>query len=259
MDLDIFSKSFEKFGFFLAERLISCQHADRLRALVLKMASVEREQGQDYLYPHDPNKRTQRVWNLTNKHQSFRDLLELDVIHNGLSIIFARPTDHPLFFLSSFQANALFPGASAQKLHVDTPFPEPLPPWAARANTIWFLDDFTEDNGATEVVPKSHKFTKKPSSRDQIEALTRKITGPKGSVLFTHGNLWHRAGQNKSQLPRVAMLACFAASYMKEIASEEDQSLVVSQQIKDQASPRLKSILGIGHGIKTGAFFQHDT
>ena len=37
---------------------------------------------------------------------------------------------------------------------------------------------------------------------------------------------------NLSDKPRIGLLGSFAASYMKEIASEEDQSLVVSQEVK---------------------------
>ena len=54
------------------------------------------------------------------------------------------------------------------------------------------------------------------------------------------------------------MLCSFAASYMKEIASEEDQSLIISEEIKEHASDRLKAILGVGHGIKDGAFVSHE-
>ena len=53
-----------------------------------------------------------------------------------------------------------------------------------------------------------------------------------GSVLFTHGNLWHRAGTDNSEAPRIGLLCSFAASYMKEIASEEDQSLIISKKSK---------------------------
>ena len=45
---------------------------------------------------------------------------------------------------------------------------------------------------------------------------------------------------------------------MKEIASEEDQSLVISQEVKANASQRLSAILGLGHGIKEGAQISHD-
>ena len=45
---------------------------------------------------------------------------------------------------------------------------------------------------------------------------------------------------------------------MREIASEEDQSIVISQEVKANASQRLSAILGLGHGIKEGALTSHD-
>ena len=117
--------------------------------------------------------------------------------------------------------------------------------------------DFTLFNGATEVIPGSHKFDHKPTqAHHDIDATP--VTAPKGSIIFTHGNLWHRAGANKTRQPRVALLCSFAASFMKEIASEEDQSLVIGEDVKQGASDQLRAILGVGHGIKEGAFVQHE-
>ncbi len=79
--------------------------------------------------------------------------------------IFDRKTPHQKYFLSSFHANILGPGCPKQKLHIDTPVPEPLPDWPIKANSIWMLDDFTILNGATEVVPKSHKLKFKPKKK----------------------------------------------------------------------------------------------
>ena len=257
IDLEHFLLEFEDKGFYLAEGLIAREHAQELRDKILQMSAKESAAGQAYIYPHDPNAKTQRIWNLTNKHKCFRDLLEIDSLYDALNKIFQRPTEHPLFFLSSFQANILYPGACQQKLHIDTPFPEPLPPWPARVNSIWLLDSFDSENGATEVVPGTHKNAHKPSKEDNAEITTIPICGSAGSVLITHGNLWHRSGSNTSDQPRVALLACFAASYMREIANEEDLSLSVSREVKDSASPRLRSILGLGHGLKAGYDFQH--
>ena len=39
-----------------------------------------------------------------------------------------------------------------KKLHIDTQIPDPLPPWPIKANSIWMIDDFTEQNGSTEVI-----------------------------------------------------------------------------------------------------------
>jgi len=249
---------FETKGYTIWEGFISNSHACELRELVLDMAKFEQDSGDGYFYPFDREGLTQRVWNLTNKSMRFRELLEIEALSEMMDYIFQRPTHHQLFYLSSFQANILYPGAKSQKLHIDTPFPEPVPPWPAKANSIWLLDDFTEQNGATEVAPGSHRLDFKPTKEDDANREVIKVIAPMGSVLFTHGNLWHRAGANNSDAPRIGLLCSFAASYMKEIASEEDQSLIISDEIKDNASARLKAILGVGHGIKDGAFVNHE-
>ena len=249
--------SFNDDGYYVWREAISVERTQNLRELVLEMAAYEREIGEDYQYPFDPTGLTQRVWNLTNKNKKFTALLEIRTLAIMMDFIFKRPTSHQLYHLSSFQANILNPGASKQKLHIDTPFPEPIPPWPAKANSIWCLDDFTPFNGATEVIPGSHKFDHKPTqAHHDIDATP--VTAPKGSIIFTHGNLWHRAGANKTRQPRVALLCSFAASFMKEIASEEDQSLVIGEDVKQGASDQLRAILGVGHGIKEGAFVQHE-
>ncbi len=252
-------KCFDNDGYFIWKNFISLEQAAKLRSLVVDMAKFEQKVGNNYTYPFDPSGLTQRVWNLTNKSSEFRSLLEIDALYEFMNYVFRRPTHHQLFHLSSFQANILYPGAIRQKLHVDTPFPEPLPPWPAKANSIWLLDEFNETNGATEVVNGSHKNSHKPTKEHDQAIKFSKAIAPKGSVLFTHGNLWHRAGPNNSSQPRIALLCSFAASYMKEIASEEDQSLIISDSVKDRASDRLQAILGVGHGLKDGALVDHES
>ena len=255
---DLAKKEFDVNGFCVINGFISDKDSQELRELIVDMAEFEKNNGEGYFYPFDKDGLTQRVWNLTNKSSRFRELLVMDELSEIMNYIFRRPTSHQLFHLSSFQANILYPGASRQKLHVDTPFPEPLPPWPAKANSIWLLDDFTGDNGATEIVPGSHTKSLKPTKEDDKNLEYIKALAPKGSVLFTHGNLWHRAGANGSKRPRIGLLCSFAASYMREIASEEDQSMIILPEVKSDASKRLSAILGIGHGIKDGALVNHE-
>ena len=250
--------AFAKDGVYVWKNLLSAQKAEELRNLALDMAEFEQNVGDKYIYPFDPSGKTQRVWNLTNKSEEFRSLLEVDALNEMMNFIFSRPTKHQLFHLSSFQTNIIHPGAPKQKLHIDTPFPEPIPPWAAKANSIWMLNDFTETNGATEFVRGSHKSDKKPNQQDDQKLPLEIATGLQGSVLFTHGNLWHCAGANNSDEIRVGLLCSFAASYMKEIASEEDQSVIISEIVKEGLSEQLLSILGVGHGIKQGALVEHN-
>ena len=115
------------------------------------------------------------------------------------------------------------------------------------------LDDFNENNGATEVFPGSHKFRFKPKKKDDKNKKIKKCIGSAGSVIITHGALWHRAGSNNSTKNRLALLGSFAASYAKEIASEEDQSLIIDNFTLKKSSRFLKKILGVGQGIKKGS------
>ena len=250
--------AFDKDGYYIWKDFIPKKRAETLRELVIDMAAFEEKVGDSYDYPFDKEGKTQRIWNLTNKSAEFRDLLDMEQLTSMMNHIFKRPTQHHLFNLSSFQACLLKPGAKRQKLHLDTPFPEPIPPWAAKANGIWMLDEFTEANGSTEVVPGTHNCGKKPTADDDEKTQYVKATGTKGSVLFTHGNVWHRAGANNSGEIRVALFSSFAASFVREIASEEDHSIVVSEKVKNSASDNVKKLIGVGHGIRGGAFVEHE-
>ncbi len=250
---DSFKNEFSENGCVLIPNLISAEHVQLLRNKVLELAEHEASQSEADIYAFDKSGKTQRVWNLVNKHQIFRDLFDIDLIDDIMNWIFERKTTHQKYFLSSFQANVIHPGADKQRLHIDTPVPEPLPPWPIKANTIWLLDDFTETNGATEYLPGSHKYSYKPTDVHERESSLCKACGPAGSVLVIHGALWHRAGANVSFNPRIGLLCSYAASFAREIASEEDHSIVIDRNVIDNASTRLRTILGVGHGIKSGA------
>ncbi|SVC30151.1 uncharacterized protein METZ01_LOCUS283005, partial [marine metagenome] len=144
-------------------------------------------------------------------------------------------------------------GGVEQKLHVDTPIPEPYPPWIMQANTIWLLDDFTEYNGATWCLPGSHKLGTKPRAKDQSRRDLIQIQGKKGSVIVTHGFLWHKSGNNKTDKARICLLGAFAASYIRDISNEEEYLVVVDDKILDNSSETLKKLIGVGHGVHRGA------
>lgn len=240
-------------GFLIKSGVLSKRQLSDIKNVVHTLANNEAATANADFYRPDSTGKTQRVWNLTNKGTIFQKLLENEVIENFMEFIFDRNTHHQKYFLSSFQANILHPGCNRQRLHIDTPVPEPLPEWPIKANSIWMIDDFTDSNGATELCAGSHREKFKPNMTDDKEAITTKAIAPAGSVLFTHGALWHRAGANISKKSRVALLGSFAASYALEIAREEDQSVILNQQLVEKMSPKLKRIIGIGHGIKHGA------
>ena len=161
---------FNEMGFVVLKLDIDIQILKKAREMILDFAYIEEESGDSCFYENrnyeegnvqSPMKRLQRIWNILNKDKLFHHFPLSKVHKDGLNKIFYRKTNHNLYTISSYQANILYPGAPQQKIHLDTPVPEPLPIWPIKVTTVNLLDDFTEDNGATLVAPKSHKFLKR--------------------------------------------------------------------------------------------------
>lgn len=246
-------EDFEDNGFIILQGLLEDTEIYNLVATVDALAAEEEATGMSHVYGEN----LQRVWNLLNKHEIFHRLILSPQINAWMEKLFDRPTQYKKFFLSSFQANILAPGAKSQKVHIDTPLPDPLPPYILKANTIWLLDDFTALNGGTEVIPGSHRLKRRPrpdewSSTDGLV----KVIAPRGSILITHGALWHRSGTNASNHRRRVLLGSFAASYVREIASEEDIVRCLSSEVRDRIPDSLYELIGGFHGIKTGGAYQ---
>ena len=70
------------------------------------------------------------------------------------------------------------------------------------ANIMWMISDFTEQNGATVLVPKSHLSGAQPDGSLPHPVETVQAVGKKGTALNYDGRLWHAAGENISQKAR---------------------------------------------------------
>jgi ectoine hydroxylase-related dioxygenase (phytanoyl-CoA dioxygenase family) len=242
---------FQRNGFVILEDFLDALNIGKIQASISALAEIESKQGIADQY--GPS--LQRIWNLINKGFIFHELLLSPQIDLWMNKIFERDTTHRRYYLSSFQANILYSNAGAQILHTDTPVPDPIPPYPLKANTIWLIDDFTDNNGATEVIPGSHlrgyRPSRVPTPSDEEQLV--KVIAPKDSLLITHGALWHRSGANRSRGPRRALLGSFAASYLREMSSEEDMARVLSPAIRQTISPMLYDIIGGNHGLKPGS------
>jgi hypothetical protein len=241
---------FLEHGYVVLTGFMSHQEVKHVHAIIEFLCDYELSHQKAHCYGHQ----LQRVWNLLNKHRVFHDLILSPQISLWMNEIFARETQHQKFFLSSLQANVLKPGAQAQILHIDTPVPDPIPNYPLKANTIWLLDDFNEHNGATELVPGSHRRSTRPPRIPTAleEKELRRVIAPSGSLIITHGALWHRSGSNNTTSPRCALLGSFAASYLREIACEEDMARFISPEVKGGSDPRLLDLIGVNHGLKPG-------
>ena len=134
-------------------------------------------------------------------------------------------------------------------MHVDAAVPEPLPPWIIRLNVNFITQDYTKKNGATLCVPGSHKFLKFPNDRNLKNHNLVALEAPKNSIIFWHGHLWHQSGTNNSNNDRIALLGCFASSFLRELSMEENPYLSL-YKFKNNFSDKLKEIIGWSHGVK---------
>src|SRR5262249_19107324 len=116
--------------------------------------------------------------------------------------------------VSSLSSITIEPGETAQPIHADDqllPLPKPHVPTVC--NTMCALTDFTEENGATRIIPGSHTRDHSPAFGAQFESIPAEM--PRGSVLVWHGSLWHGGGSNRSDARRVGIAMNYCAGWIR--------------------------------------------
>ena len=176
---------------------------------------------------------TQRIYALFAKTRAF-DAQAVDPFVTGV-------LEHvlgPGFQLSAPVGISIGPGEKAQVLHTDDGvYPFPRPHRELVVNTMWALDDFTEENGATVVVPGSHKAVERPAS----DTATVRATMPAGSVMFFVGSVHHGGGANATDRRRLGVILEYCAGFVRP---QENHVLGVPKQIIAGLDPKLQELLG---------------
>jgi ectoine hydroxylase-related dioxygenase (phytanoyl-CoA dioxygenase family) len=142
----------------------------------------------------------------------------------------------PNWLLSTLQSIRLHPGETEQPWHADDSFyfvPEPRPRLAI--SCIWAIEDFTLENGATEVRPGSHRRGQ-PEPTEGVPAVM-----PAGSVIVFDGGLWHRGGANRSTSTRLAISPQYCQPWLRP---QESQLLIVPPDRAAACTPRQRAMLG---------------
>ena len=147
----------------------------------------------------------------------------------------------PTYLLSAAIAIQVHPGETAQAFHPDdgasrTPRPRPM----QGVSAIWALDDFTETNGATEVIPGSHLWEDDDyPNADDSRAIP--IIMPAGSAVIFAGSLYHRGGANRSNVTRLGFTPQYCQPWLRQL---ENMVLAVPPQVAGQYSGRIQELLG---------------
>jgi hypothetical protein len=160
---------------------------------------------------------------------------------------------HTLSHASTFQLHvtqiiSVGPGATPQPIHRDQwafdffPFPSG---YESTLSTMWALSDFTEANGATRIIPGSHKM------KDRLEftlADTEPAEMKAGSVLLYMGSVYHGAGANQTDSDRLGLVVHYTLGWLRQ---EENQYLGASADILRTLPEDLLRLMGYTQGANS--------
>ena len=238
------------------------------------MPEQERERVRDALRPHFTKSgrnhfegfKSNRVYALLAKSpQVFSDM-----ITHPLALAFAEADLGESCLLSALLAINLLPGETVQGWHHDDGSIEiPLPRPSFGVSAFWAIDSMTEDNGATEIIPRSHLWQK-----DEIDADPQvvyhdtvkgdmdvnrdpyprddsiKVTMPGGSLMLAKGTLWHRGGANKSDRSRLIVTPQYCPGWARQL---ENMLLAVPKDVARQLPKRARQLIGYNiHNVFMG-------
>jgi ectoine hydroxylase-related dioxygenase (phytanoyl-CoA dioxygenase family) len=211
---------------------------DLLDAIDEALLRIERERSIVPASNDFEGRATLRIYNLLAYGEPFGRI----PIHSRVLPVIERVLD-PECLVSSLSSISIGPGETAQPIHSDDQVVALQRPHSAVVcNSMWALTDFTEANGATRIVPGSHKWPDPPEyGRQDIESIPAEMK--RGSVLVWHGSLWHGGGANRTSERRVGIAMNYCAGFIRQ---QENQQLGIPRAIAAGFPERLQRLIGYG-------------
>ena len=198
---DTIRQQIDSKGYCVVPNVIDPATVDRASNALHDLLAAERTEATNQA-------RTQRVGRLLVKHPVFTELLCHPFVVNAWKRWLGED-----IICSSWSGNTVFPVHESISWHVDYPYWSKQAPWPIdlqAGQTVWLLDDFTDANGATGVVPGSHTKGHPPDgSPNQWRDEGLPLTGTKGSVVLAHGAWWHTARPNRTDASRSCLLGMY--------------------------------------------------
>lgn len=177
--------------------------------------------------------RTRRVYGLFAKTRALDELATHPVILGVLDRVLGH------YQLSAPAAIAIGPGERAQVLHPDDAiYPVTRPHVELVVNVMWPLEQFTEANGATRIVPGSHRWV---DDRPDSDTATVAVEMDPGSALVYLGSVWHGGGANTTDRARLGVVLHYAVGWLRPV---ENHVLAVPPAEAASLPRRMQELLG---------------
>jgi ectoine hydroxylase-related dioxygenase (phytanoyl-CoA dioxygenase family) len=225
-------------GCAIVERLVDSEVVDRVLAEMDPYIAATPNGGDDF-----SGRLTTRTGALLARSRSSVEMVAHPLVLEATSQVLSPFASN--FQLHLTQVIAIGPGSVAQPLHRDQwcfdffPFPEDMD---VEVSTIWALDDFTEENGATRIIPGS-MLEPKESCADVHRTLP--ATMPKGSVVLYSGRTIHGGGSNRSDRVRRALNVDYVLGWLRQ---EENQYLSCPPEVARTLPEPVQKLAGYAMG-----------
>ncbi len=179
-----------------------------------------------------------RLANLVNKGRIFEEAMQMPDVLECMAHVLG-----PKFKLSSLNARSADPhGTTGQPLHADSgAIADESGYWVC--NSVWMLDDFTLENGATRMIPGSHRWHRLPPP-DTYGPYPgeRLVLGEAGTVVVMNAHMWHGGTANRTARPRRAMHVYYTRW---DKPQQQYQKGLLSAEVQSRLSPEARRILAL--------------
>jgi ectoine hydroxylase-related dioxygenase (phytanoyl-CoA dioxygenase family) len=225
-------------GYVVVEQVLDRDALEQVRARVEELYEDEGENAGSEFRKEEGSR---RLANLVDKGEIFQRLIAMPRVLELVEHVLG-----PRYKLSSFNARSANPYSNeAQPLHCDAAaLPDDSGYWVC--NTIWLLDDFTLENGATRVVPGSQNWKQLPQEvlADATDPHPQEVllTAPAGSVVVMNTHAWHGGTANRTANHRRALHA-FYCRYDKP--QQQYQKRLLRPQTQAQLTPEARRLVAL--------------
>lgn len=219
-------------GYVIFDRLLREDLVDRVGAeLEPWFAATPHCQGDFYGWA------TTRLGSVLLKSQTSHELVLHPLMLSIMDEVLSPHCDW--YQLNLTQGVRLHPGQRQQVPHRDEEmWPNPKNGVEYLVNVMWALSDFTVENGATLLWPRSH-FRRISRQMDAREAIIAEM--PRGSALVYLGSITHCGGANQSAQPRTGLIVSYCLGWLKQY---ENAFLSYPPEVAKEFSPALRNMVG---------------
>lgn len=188
---------------------------------------------------------SRRLANLVNKGAVFQRVVAEPRLLDYVELVLGSE-----FKLSSLNARSANPhNEISQPLHADMgAIADEHGYWVC--NSVWMLDDFTEENGPIRVVPGSHRWKKLPQDAMDVPTDSHPdeeiITGQAGTVVIMNAHAWHGGTANRTDASRTALHAFYAR---RDKPQQQYQREMLSESVQASLNADLRKILALDDSL----------